>query len=66
MKDIVSLIGESENLCGISSIDMGCFPTEPSHQEAFEDLLMSFILDKEEKVRQLEEYISVIRNDFMQ
>ncbi|GJS96958.1 hypothetical protein Tco_0803926 [Tanacetum coccineum] len=66
MKDAILLIGKSENLCGISSNDFGRFPPEPSHQEAFEGLLMNFILDQEEKVHQLEEHISVIRSDFMQ
>ncbi|GJZ11329.1 hypothetical protein Tco_0546088 [Tanacetum coccineum] len=40
--------------------------SEPSRQEAFEDLVMNFILDQEEKVRQLEECMCVIRSDFMQ
>ncbi|GJY53938.1 ribonuclease H-like domain-containing protein [Tanacetum coccineum] len=35
-------------------------------QEAFEDLVMNSILDQEEKVKQLEEYKSVIGNDFIQ
>ncbi|GJS04673.1 hypothetical protein Tco_0321181 [Tanacetum coccineum] len=38
----------------------------PSRQEEFEDLVMNFILDQEEKVRQLEEYMCVIGSDFMQ
>nr|GEW93814.1 hypothetical protein [Tanacetum cinerariifolium] len=41
-------------------------PPEPSHQEAYEGLIMNFILDQEEKVRQLEEYMCVIGSDFMQ
>ncbi|GKF86354.1 hypothetical protein Tco_0254181, partial [Tanacetum coccineum] len=41
-------------------------PSEPSRQEAFEDLVMNFILDQEEIVKQLEEYMGVIRSDFMQ
>ncbi|GKB90037.1 hypothetical protein Tco_0962309 [Tanacetum coccineum] len=32
----------------------------------FEDLVMNFILDQEERVKKLEEYMKVIRNDFMQ
>ncbi|GJS41678.1 hypothetical protein Tco_0566721, partial [Tanacetum coccineum] len=66
MKDAISLIGKSKNLCGISSNDLGYFPLEPSYQEAFEGLLMNFILDQEEKVCQLEEYMSVIGSNFMQ
>ncbi|GJU78168.1 uncharacterized mitochondrial protein-like protein [Tanacetum coccineum] len=41
-------------------------PSEPSRQEEFEDLVMNFILDQEENVRQLEEYMCVIGSDFMQ
>ncbi|GJZ81602.1 hypothetical protein Tco_0646596 [Tanacetum coccineum] len=41
-------------------------PPEPSHQEAFEDLVMNFILDQEKKVKQLEEHMGVIASDFMQ
>nr|GEW19961.1 zinc finger, CCHC-type [Tanacetum cinerariifolium] len=41
-------------------------PPKPSHQEAFEDLVMNFILDQEVKVKQLEEYMGVIGIDFMQ
>ncbi|GJS13668.1 hypothetical protein Tco_0408140 [Tanacetum coccineum] len=35
-------------------------------KEAFEDLVVNFILDQEERVKQLEEYIGVIGSDFMQ
>ncbi|GJT49163.1 hypothetical protein Tco_0975320 [Tanacetum coccineum] len=35
-------------------------------KEAFEDLMMNFIQDQEEKVKQLEEYMGVIGSDFMQ
>ncbi|GKA75262.1 zinc finger, CCHC-type containing protein [Tanacetum coccineum] len=55
----------SEDVCGMTS-DMMCqLPPEPSCQEALEDLVMRFILDQEAKVKQLEEYMSVIGSDFM-
>ncbi|GJY34210.1 hypothetical protein Tco_0418679 [Tanacetum coccineum] len=41
-------------------------PSGPSRQEASEDLVMNFILDQEEKVKQIEEYMGVIGSDFMQ
>ncbi|GKE38589.1 hypothetical protein Tco_1461994, partial [Tanacetum coccineum] len=41
-------------------------PPEPSRQEAFEDLAMNYILDQEEKVMPLKEYMGVIRSDSMQ
>ncbi|GJU74712.1 zinc finger, CCHC-type containing protein [Tanacetum coccineum] len=57
MKDVISLMGRSENVYGISSNMMRQLPAEPPRQEAFEYLVMNFILDQEEKVRQLEEYM---------
>ncbi|GKB09918.1 hypothetical protein Tco_0843841 [Tanacetum coccineum] len=60
-----SLNYENANM-ELSSNKIGHLPPEPSHQEAFEGLVMNFILDQEKKVRQLEEYMGVIRNDFMQ
>ncbi|GJR39800.1 hypothetical protein Tco_1215484 [Tanacetum coccineum] len=41
-------------------------PPEPSRQEEFEHIVMNFILDHKEKVKQLKEYIEVIIGDFMQ
>nr|GEW49884.1 zinc finger, CCHC-type [Tanacetum cinerariifolium] len=35
-------------------------------KEAFKDLVINFILDQEERVKELEEYIRIIRSDFMQ
>nr|GEX78290.1 hypothetical protein [Tanacetum cinerariifolium] len=66
MKNAISLMGRSEYVCGITSDIMRQLPPRPCCQEAFEDLVMNFILDQEEKVKQLEEYMSVIRSDFMQ
>nr|GEU44194.1 putative reverse transcriptase domain-containing protein [Tanacetum cinerariifolium] len=66
MKDAISIMGRSENVFGISSDMMRQLPPELSRQEAFEDLVMNFILDQEEKDKQLEEYMSVIGSDFVQ
>ncbi|GKE68761.1 zinc finger, CCHC-type containing protein [Tanacetum coccineum] len=66
MKDAISIMGRSENIFGISSNMMRQLPPEPSHQEAFKDLVMNFILDQEEKVKKLKEYMGVIGGDFMQ
>ncbi|GJU00642.1 hypothetical protein Tco_1110980 [Tanacetum coccineum] len=66
MKDTISLMGRSESIYGLSSNTMHQLPPEPSHQDAFESLVMNFILDQEEKVRQLEEYMCIIGSDFMQ
>ncbi|GJY72449.1 hypothetical protein Tco_0476152 [Tanacetum coccineum] len=66
MEKAISLMGRSESVFGMSSNMMRQLPPEPSRQEAFEDLVMNFILDQEERVKQLEEYMGVIGSDFMQ
>ncbi|GKA68173.1 zinc finger, CCHC-type containing protein [Tanacetum coccineum] len=66
MKEAISLMGRSESVFRMTSNTMYQLPLEPSRQEGFEDLVMNFILDQEEKVRQLEEYMCVIGSDFMQ
>ncbi|GKC08802.1 hypothetical protein Tco_1000412 [Tanacetum coccineum] len=62
----VSLMGRNESIFGMSNNMMHQLPPDPSRQEAFEDLVMNFILDQEERVKQLEEYMCVIGSDFMQ
>ncbi|GJZ41198.1 hypothetical protein Tco_0588084 [Tanacetum coccineum] len=59
IKDAISIMRRSETVFGISSDMMRQLPPEPSCQEAFEYLVMNFILDQEEKVKQLEEYMGV-------
>ncbi|GJY76375.1 hypothetical protein Tco_0481491 [Tanacetum coccineum] len=66
MKDAISLIGKSGDLCGLTRNTMRQLPLEPSHHEEFEGLITNFILYQEEKVHQLEEYMCVIGSDFMQ
>nr|GEX25842.1 zinc finger, CCHC-type [Tanacetum cinerariifolium] len=66
MKNAISLMGRSEDVCEMTSDMMRQLPPEPSRQEAFEDLVMNFILNQEDKVKQLEEYMSVIGSDFTQ
>ncbi|GKD63227.1 hypothetical protein Tco_1305335, partial [Tanacetum coccineum] len=41
-------------------------PSEPSRQEEFEHIVMNFILDQEERVRQLEDYMRAIAEEFME
>ncbi|GJX81455.1 hypothetical protein Tco_0330936 [Tanacetum coccineum] len=66
MKDAISLMRRSEGVFWIKTNEMYQPPLEPSHQEEFEHVVMNFILDQEERVKQLEEYIKVIIGDFMQ
>ncbi|GJW20850.1 hypothetical protein Tco_0031472 [Tanacetum coccineum] len=54
MKNAISLMGRIEDVCGTTSDMMRQLPPEPSGQEDFEDLVMNFILDQEEKFKQLE------------
>ncbi|GJV37806.1 hypothetical protein Tco_1410283 [Tanacetum coccineum] len=65
MKEAISLIGGSKSISGMTSNTMYKLPLEPSRQEEFENLMMNFILDQEEKVKQLEEYMGVLGSDFM-
>nr|GEW53416.1 hypothetical protein [Tanacetum cinerariifolium] len=41
-------------------------PSEPSPQEEFDHIVMNCILDQEERVKKIKEYMRVIINDFMQ
>ncbi|GJZ48763.1 zinc finger, CCHC-type containing protein [Tanacetum coccineum] len=66
MKDTISLMGRSESIFRMTTNEMYRPPSEPSRQEEFEDIVMNFILDQEEIVKQLEEYMKVIVGDFMQ
>ncbi|GJX32118.1 zinc finger, CCHC-type containing protein [Tanacetum coccineum] len=66
MKEAISLIGRSKGVFGMTSNTVYQLPSEPSQQEEFKDLMINFILDQEEKVRQLKEYMCVIGSDFMQ
>ncbi|GJX13277.1 zinc finger, CCHC-type containing protein [Tanacetum coccineum] len=66
MEKAISLMGRSESIFAMSNNMMHQLPPELSRQEAFEDLVMNFILDQEERVKKLEEYMCVIGSDFMQ
>ncbi|GJY90144.1 hypothetical protein Tco_0505340 [Tanacetum coccineum] len=65
MKDAISITKKSEDVFWVSSKMMYQLPLEPSRQEAFEDLVLNFILDQEERVKKLEEYMEEIGSDFM-
>ncbi|GKD97785.1 hypothetical protein Tco_1381682 [Tanacetum coccineum] len=59
-------IEKSKSIFGMTSNEMYQQLPEPSRQEDFEHIVMNFILDQEERVKQLEEYMKVIVSDFMQ
>nr|GEU95090.1 hypothetical protein [Tanacetum cinerariifolium] len=66
MKESISLIERSKSVFGMTSNTVYQLPSEPLRQGKFEDLVMNFILDQEEKVRKLKEYMCAIGSDFMQ
>ncbi|GKA98007.1 hypothetical protein Tco_0825901 [Tanacetum coccineum] len=41
-------------------------PSEPSRQEEFKNIIMNFIFDQEERITQLEDYMQVIAEEFME
>ncbi|GKB17476.1 hypothetical protein Tco_0851399 [Tanacetum coccineum] len=53
MKDAISLMERSENIYGPSSNTMHQLPPEPSHQDAFESLVMNSYLTKRKKFANL-------------
>ncbi|GJZ40984.1 hypothetical protein Tco_0587870 [Tanacetum coccineum] len=65
LKDIISLIGRSESVFRMKTNKMYQPPPEPSCQEEFEHIVMNFILDQEERVEKLKEYMKVIIGNFM-
>ncbi|GKC22316.1 hypothetical protein Tco_1024466 [Tanacetum coccineum] len=66
MKDAISLMGESESIFRLTTNEMYLPPSEPSRQEEFEHIVMNFILDQEKRVRQLEDYMRAIAEEFME
>nr|GEV50040.1 hypothetical protein [Tanacetum cinerariifolium] len=66
MKNAISLMVKSRGVFKMTSNEMYQIPPEPSRQEEFEHIVMNFILDQEERVKQLEEYMKVIVGDFVQ
>ncbi|GKC15612.1 hypothetical protein Tco_1012394 [Tanacetum coccineum] len=66
MNESISIMGRRESVLGMTSNTMYQLPSEPSRQEEFENLVMNFILNQEEKVKQLKEYMDVIGSDSLQ
>ncbi|GJW88697.1 hypothetical protein Tco_0164037 [Tanacetum coccineum] len=54
MKDTISLMGKSESVFRLATNEMYRPPSEPSRQEEFEHIVMNFVLDQEERIRQLQ------------
>ncbi|GJY15359.1 hypothetical protein Tco_0385781 [Tanacetum coccineum] len=65
-EDAISLMGKSESVFRSITNEMCRPPTEPSRQEEFEHIVMNFIYDQEERIRQLENYMQDITDEFME
>ncbi|GJZ16908.1 hypothetical protein Tco_0553031 [Tanacetum coccineum] len=59
-------MGQSEDVFRMTSNEMYQLPSEPSRQEEFKHIVINFILDQEERAKQLEEYMKMIITNFMQ
>ncbi|GJU05908.1 hypothetical protein Tco_1122338 [Tanacetum coccineum] len=66
MKDAISLMGKSKSVFRLTTNEMYRPPSEPSRQEEFEHIVMNFIFDQEERITQLEDYMQVIAEEFME
>ncbi|GJS05714.1 hypothetical protein Tco_0322222 [Tanacetum coccineum] len=66
VKNAISLMGRSKGVFRMTINEMYQLPPEPSRQEEFEHIVMNFILDQEERVGQLKEYMKEIIGDFIQ
>ncbi|GKA29422.1 zinc finger, CCHC-type containing protein, partial [Tanacetum coccineum] len=66
MKDAISFMGKSDSVFRLTTNEMYRPPYEPSRQEEFEHIVMNFIFDQEERIRQLENYMQVITEEFME
>ncbi|GKC49531.1 hypothetical protein Tco_1072276 [Tanacetum coccineum] len=66
MKNAISLMGKSNDIFQSTTNEMRQPPTEPSRQEEFEHIVMNFIYDQEERIKQLENYMQDITDEFME
>ncbi|GJW01196.1 hypothetical protein Tco_1556447 [Tanacetum coccineum] len=65
MKNTISIMGKSESVFLLTTNKMCRPPIEPSRQEEFEHIVMNFIYNQEERIRQLENYMQDITDEFM-
>ncbi|GJS22424.1 hypothetical protein Tco_0451056 [Tanacetum coccineum] len=59
-------MGKSESVFQLTTNEIYRHPSEPSRQEEFVHIVMNFIFDQEERIRQLEDYMQVIVEEFME
>ncbi|GJR81614.1 hypothetical protein Tco_0152399 [Tanacetum coccineum] len=66
MKNAISIMGKSESVFRLTTNKMCRPPTEPSRQEEFEHIVMNFIYNQEERIRQLKNYMQNITDEFIE
>ncbi|GKE59765.1 hypothetical protein Tco_1510132 [Tanacetum coccineum] len=66
MKDAISLMEKRESVFRLTANEMYRPLSEPSCQEEFEHIVMNFIFDQEERITQLEDYMQVIAEEFIE
>ncbi|GJY70883.1 hypothetical protein Tco_0474586 [Tanacetum coccineum] len=66
MKEAISLMGRSKSVFGMTSNTVYQLLSEPSRREEFEHVIMNFVLDQEERIRQLEDYMQSNTDEFME
>ncbi|GJS19126.1 hypothetical protein Tco_0447758 [Tanacetum coccineum] len=64
MTDAISLMKKGENVFRLTTNEIYRPPPEPSHLEEFEHIMTNFILDQEERITQLKDYMQVIVDEF--
>ncbi|GJY11902.1 hypothetical protein Tco_0381211 [Tanacetum coccineum] len=66
MTDAISLIGKSKSIFRLTTNKIYQPSSEPSRQEEFKHIVTNFILDQEERITQLENYMQVIVEEFIE
>ncbi|GKD10488.1 hypothetical protein Tco_1190173 [Tanacetum coccineum] len=66
MNNALSAIGKSQGMFEMTRNEMYRQLPKPSRQAEFEHIVTNFIFDQEERIRQLEDYMQVIAEEFME
>ncbi|GKA28037.1 hypothetical protein Tco_0714205 [Tanacetum coccineum] len=65
MNNALSAMGKSQGMFEMTRNEMYRKLPKPSRQAEFEHIVTNFIFDQEERIRQLEDYMQVIAEEFM-
>nr|GFB03950.1 zinc finger, CCHC-type [Tanacetum cinerariifolium] len=66
MKDVISLMEKSKSVFRLATNEMYRPLSEPSRQDEFEHIVMNFVLDQKERIKQLKDYMQAITDEFME